>query len=314
MKFVILGASEFNIYSSNAIIESGSQVVAMISMPEHIRPNNSSDIAFYAKQHDIFYHELEDINSLEALDLLRKYEPDYIFVSWPKMIKTDVINIPKYFCIGTHPSNLPYNRGRHTLHWLIALGFQETELSFFKMDEGVDTGDLLLQVPFTVTTDDTINDVNDKMNHAAYEGTKKLCQNFHSYPSSPGEKQNHKLANYWRKRTPHDITLDLRMPADLIIRIVRSFTLPYPCANLIFRKHTIKIEKAKVVKTALQAKELKRIEPGKIISAEENRIIVKVDNEIIELVCLNQIPDELLSANYIYPPSMYISKHNIEFD
>ena len=66
------------------------------------------------------------------------------------------------------------------------------------------------------------------------------------------------------------------MPADLIIRIVRSFTLPYPCANLIWKKHTIKIEKAKVVNTTLNAKELKRIEPGKIISAEEKRLIVNV--------------------------------------
>ena len=75
-----------------------------------------------------------------------------------------------------------------------------------------------------------------------------------------------------------------------------------------------KIEKAKVVKTALKEKELKRIEPGKIVSAKENRIIVKVDNEIIELVCLNQIPDKLSLAKYIHPPSIYINKHNIRFD
>jgi methionyl-tRNA formyltransferase len=182
------------------------------------------------------------------------------------------------------------------------------------MDEGIDTGDILLQVPFAVSTDDTINDLNDKMNHAAYKGTRKLCQKIQSHLSYPGEKQNHKLANYWRKRTPHDITLDLRMPADLIIRIVRSFTLPYPCANLIFRQHTIKIEKAKVVKTGLKAEELNRIEPGKIISVKKNRIIVKVDNELIELVCISLIPEELLSAKYIHPPSMYIKKHNIKFD
>jgi len=314
MKIVILGTSEFDIFCSNAIIDSGSQVVAMIFIPQKARPNNSADISLYAKQHDIPYHELEDINSLESLDLLRNYAPDYILGSWPKIIKVDVLNVPKNFCIGTHPTNLPFNRGRHPLHWIISLGIPETKLSFFKMDEGIDTGDILLQVPFTISPDDTINDINDKMNHAAYEGTRKLCQKFQLYPSYQGDKQNHKIANYWRKRTPHDITLDLRMPADLIIRIVRSFTLPYPCANLIFRQHTIKIKKAKVVKTALQAEELKRIEPGKIINAEDNTIIIKVDNEIIELVCLAQIPDELLSAKYIYPPSMYINKHNIRFD
>ena len=102
--------------------------------------------------------------------------------------------------------------------------------------------------------------------------------------------------------------------ADLIIRIVRSFTHPYPCANLIWKKHTIKIEKAKVVNTTLKAKELKRIEPGKIISAEDNTINIKVDDEIIKLVSIAPIPDDLLSVKYIHPPSMYINKHNIRFD
>ena len=99
MKFVILGASEFNIYCSNAIIESGNQVVAMISIPQFDRPNNSANISRYTKQHNIPYHEFEDINSLESLNLLRNYAPDYILNSWPKIIKGDVLNVTKYFCI-----------------------------------------------------------------------------------------------------------------------------------------------------------------------------------------------------------------------
>ena len=231
-----------------------------------------------------------------------------------KNYKNGCLNVPKHFCIGTHPTDLPFNRGRHPLHWSIASGIQETKLSFFRMEEGIDTGNILLQVPFTISTNDTINDANDKMNHAAYIGTRELCKKFQLYPSYQGEKQNHNLSNYWRKRTLHDVTLDLRMPADLIIRIVRSFTLPYPCAKLLFREHIIKIEKAKVLKTALHTEELKRIEPGKIISAEDNIINIKVDDEIMELVCIDLIPDELLSVKYIHPPSLYINKYNINSD
>ena len=314
MKFVIIGTSEFTISCSRGLLDSAHDLCMMFTLSPGLLPDNSADISGFCIQNKIPYREVEDINSEYSVSELQSTKPDYIISSWPKIIRTTVLNIPKYFCIGTHPTNLPYNRGRHPLHWIIALDIQETKLSFFKMDEGVDTGDLLLQVPFTVVTDNTINDVNDKMNHAAYEGTKKLCQKFQSHTSYQGEKQNHELANYWRKRTPHDITLDLRMPANLIIRIVRSFTLPYPCANLIFRTHTLKIKKAKVVKTALQAEELKRIEPGRIIGVEDNTINIKVDDEIIELVCSDQIPEELLSVNYIHPPSLYINKYNINFD
>lgn len=309
IKFVLLGTSELIIHISNAIIESGNQVISMISMPQNVSPNNSADISNYAKQSNINYHELEDINSLEAFDIVGQYEPDYIFVSWPKIIKSDLLNIPKYFCIGTHPTNLPFNRGRHPLHWIIVLGISETKLSFFKINKGIDTGEILLQIPIQIGNNDLIIDVNNKVNNAAYDGTKKLCQKFNSNPSSSVKIQNHKLANYWRKRTPHDITLDLRMSADIIIRIVRSFTVPYPCASLIFRNYIIKVEKAKVVKTVLGAEALQRIEPGKIISAKENRLIVKVDDKLIELFCVSDIPHELLLAKYIHPPSKYIKEH-----
>ena len=78
------------------------------------------------------------------------------------------------------------------------------------------------------------------INSAAYDGTKILCQKLISDPNYCGEKQKHDLANYWRMRTPHDVTIDLRMTADLIIKIVHLFTLPYPCANLLYEKCVIK--------------------------------------------------------------------------
>ena len=229
-----------------------------------------------------------------------------------KIIGKEVLDVPNNFCIGTHPTALPFNRGRHPLHWIIDLDIPETKLSFFKLDEGIDNGDMILQYPFQIADDDTIADVNSKMNSAAYEGTKILCQKFISEPNCSGEKQKHELTNYWRMRTPHDVTIDLRMPADLIMKIVRSFTLPFPCANLIFEKNTIKIERAKLVETEMRSSVLQRIEPGRIINIEGNKIIVKTDDELIELVCADQIPKGLVAANYIHPPSKYIQKHYIE--
>ena len=71
------------------------------------------------------------INSSKSIKILSYHRADFIFVSWPKIVKADILDTPKYFCIGTHPTNLPYNRGRHPLHWIIALGISETKLSFF---------------------------------------------------------------------------------------------------------------------------------------------------------------------------------------
>ena len=313
-KFVILGTSQFNIYCANAILDSGHQVSAMFSMPKSSVPDNSANIEQYAIQKNISYYEFLDINSLNSIEILRQLEPDYIFSSWPKIIGKEVLDVPSNFCIGTHPTALPFNRGRHPLHWIIDLDIPETKLSFFKLDEGIDNGDMILQYPFQITDDDTIEDVNSKMNLAAYDGTKILCQKLISEPNYSGEKQKHELANYWRMRTPHDVTIDLRMNADLIIKIVHSFTLPYPCANLIYEKYVIKIKEVNYIKTNKTYEEIQRIEPGKILSIDNNSLTVKAGDKIIELLSIDPMPGEMTLAQYIHPPSMYIMQYGIKFD
>tara|TARA_B100000787_G_C16169331_1_gene285579 strand:- start:586 stop:1536 length:951 start_codon:yes stop_codon:yes gene_type:complete len=314
IKFVILSTTYFGISNANAILDCGHEVLAIISMPQKSLPNNSANIEKYAKQKNLPYYEFLDINSPNSIEILSQLKPDYIFSSWPKIINKEVLNIPNNFSIGTHPTALPFNRGRHPLHWIIDLGISESKLSFFKMSKVVDDGDIILQYPFKIDSDDEIEDVNSRVDLAAYDGTKILCQKLISEPSYSGDKQKHELANYWRMRTPHDVTLDLRMQADSILKIVRSFTLPYPCANLIFENYIIKIKEVAIVKTEKSYEDLKRIEPGKIISIENKKIIVKVSDEIISLSSIDSLPKEMLLAQYIHPPSKYIMKNDIKFN
>lgn len=312
MKFVILTTSEFGLSVADAILDNGHSVVAMISMPKKFLPNNSVNVEQFAIQNNISYHEYQDINSKHSVSTIQNYDPDYIFSSWPKIIAKEVLDLSKFFSIGSHPTELPFNRGRHPLHWIINLGIQETHLSFFKIDEGIDTGDIILQHPVKVGKKDTIIELNHKINKAAYEASKILCKKLILEFNLSGKSQNHNIANYWRMRTPHDVTIDPRMPADLIINIVNSFTKPYPCANLIFKKYIIKIEKATIVKTAQSLIEVKRIEPGRLISIDANKITLKAADKIIVLSCLGSLPKEIKEADYIHPPSKYVMEYNVE--
>lgn len=306
MKFVVLGTSEFTIHCSKALLDSGAEVSLLVSMPQHSLPLNSADIPGFAKSRNIPYCEIEDINSHDSISIIQKYKPDYILSSWPKILKDRILNMPRMYCIGTHPTELPYNKGRHPLHWMIVLGFHKSKLSFFRMDEGVDTGRLLLQMPFSISQNDSIHNVLSKLNDVAYKGTKKLLERLKNFPE--GTPQDNMKANYWRKRTIHDLILDLRMPSNLILRIVRSFSLPYPCAKLIFRNYVIPISNALIVQTDLSDKELLRIEPGKIIDIEGMRIRVKAEDGIVDLESTAKIPSSLLKAKYIHPPSKYIAE------
>ena len=310
MRFIVLGTSEFALSGARALLDSGGEVSALCSMPPQALPNNSVEVGSFARTNKLAYHEFEDINSSEATGILREHRPDYILCSWPRILSRKTLQIPRRYCIGTHPTELPFNRGRHPLHWLIALGVTDTKLSFFRMEERVDRGSVLLQVPFRITKDDFIGDAVSKMNTAAYEGTKRLYAMLVADPSYTGTEQNHAVANSWRMRTPHDVTLDIRMSADAILRTVRSFAPPYPCSKLLFENERLLVLNASVASVTLEMTpdQLRRIEPGRIISVEATNIRVKVDDAIMDLEIRPPVPPSLLKARYIHPPSKYMAE------
>jgi len=308
MNVIVLGTSHFTLSCAKAIIDSQVRLSGLISMPAHAVPLNSADVSGFAREQVIPYHEIEDINSSASLKVLRSYAPDYIFSSWPKLLTKDVLDVPRWFVIGTHPTELPFNRGRHPLHWIIVQGISETKLSFFQVDESIDTGKILLQVPVVINRDDSIVDLIAKVNAAGYDGTQQLFRRLVENPAYEGVEQNHGLANYWRKRTPHDVTLDFRMSSDSVVRIVRSLMPPYACANLIFEKYVIKIRQAALPSIIMSPSELERIEPGKIISTDNRRIRIKAADGIVELEYVGQLPESLLRAKYLHPPSKYFSQ------
>jgi methionyl-tRNA formyltransferase len=305
MKFAVLGTSGFALRCAQAILDSGCEISVFISMPPNALPLNSIDSTSFIKNNSIRYCEHEDINSPAAKEDLRNAQVDYIFCSWPKILDKELLGIPLRYCIGTHPTALPANRGRHPLHWLISLGIVETALSFFKMDTGVDTGDILYQMQIPVAAGGTISELNGQVDEAGYRGMKELCTLLQGNTGFTGEVQDHTKANYWRKRTPHDVTVDLRMSADAIARIVRSYNEPYPCANLIYKSHVVKIADVAIVEQSTFGEAVDNIEPGKVLFAGEHRLRVKVADAVVEFQTMAVLPKSLVKAKYIHPPSSY---------
>ena len=312
MKFVLLGTSDFTLQCASALIECGMELAALISMPAHLLPDNSADIAGFAVEHGVTYHEVEDINDLPSIELLKSYSPDYLFSTWPRIIKKPVLEIPAFFCIGTHPTKLPHNRGRHPLHWLLAMGIRESALSFFRMDEGIDSGNILLQIPYALSENDTIGDVVARVNMFANEGTCRLCKMLRESPDSAGIEQDQGRANYWRKRTLHDVTIDFRMSCSAIVRTVNSFAPPYPAAKLIFRRHVLEIIDASEVSIDYLQPGFESLEPGRVLESERDRdsLVVKTDDGFVRLVVKGEVPVELLAAGVIEPPGCYWQKYS----
>ena len=117
------------------------------------------------------------------------------------------------------------------------------------------------------------------------------------------------MANYWRKRTPHDVILDCRMTVKMVLDTVRSYTLPYPCAILLFEKNIIRIVASRVPDTNLTPEAQQRLESGRILVASENKVTLKVADGLVELQSMARLPSSLLKASYVHPPTFYLAKH-----
>lgn len=274
MRCVVLGTTQGAVSLAKGVINSGAMLIAMISLKKELLPNNSADIQSFARENSIQYYEVDDINKEEQL--IHGLDIDFLICAWPKIIQSNIFRIPKILTLGTHPTMLPSNRGRHPMHWSKVLGVHESAVSFFEINEGIDSGKIILQCPFNLEYSDDINVLNARVESLMYSGIITILKNLSLVTKR--ESQNEQIANNWRKRNVHDILLDTRMSCDMIIKIVQSFTLPYPCAKIIIDNRVIDVVMAKKFRDNIV-----NMEHGKVLKMENDRIVVKCADALVEL-------------------------------
>lgn len=199
-----------------------------------------------AKRYDIPLVKINNINDNEAKNVLRKYNIDWLFViGWSQIVKKDTLNIPNKGCIGMHPSLLPIGRGRAAIPWAILKGLKKTGVTMFKIDEGIDTGDIIGQEIIELDNEITASTLYKKAEKAHITLIKryweKICDNRIALI-----KQNEKEATQWKKRTPEDGEIDSSMSMSEAEKLVRAVTHPYPGAFYRDKDKIIRIWKAKV--------------------------------------------------------------------
>ena len=303
-RFIVLGTTEFSLACADAIRRSGGDVRALVTLPEQLRPENSVDFKSFAQRHGIELVEYSDLNSGAAIERLKLLAVDYIFSTWPHLLSEEFLGIPKNFVIGSHPTPLPIGRGRHALHWLTVLNIGETCLSFFIMDRGIDTGQTLFRQSFRV--EDRISDTNQRMIEAADSALRQVLNSLKSEMPSLRKSNCDAFSNYWRKRDFHDITLDPRMSADVAIRIVNSFALPYSGARLyIGMDEYLVILKIEHTSDGRSLDHWTYREHGYVFESDNDRLVVRFDDAVLTLT-LSATLNRDLSGKKLHPPSYYL--------
>lgn len=190
--------------------------------------------------------KIRHINDPEVLEALAQYEIDWLFIiGWSQIAGEKVLAAPSQGIIGMHPTLLPLGRGRAAIPWAILKGLPETGVTMFKMDAGVDTGDILAQgrIPLhdAITATELyklVDEMHVKLMSRCWE---ELVTG--TLTATP---QDHTKATEWPGRKPEDGEITAEMTMEQADRMVRAVTHPYPGAFYRTQEGTVRIWSARV--------------------------------------------------------------------
>lgn len=271
MKIVFIGTVDFSYHCLSEVLRNGGDVIGVVTSKETKYNSDYRDLTPISDQFNIPIHYCADVNAVETIEWIRAKKPDIIFCwGWSSIIKSELLSLASMGVVGAHPALLPKNRGRHPIIWALVLGLKKSGLTFFFMDEGIDSGPILSQKTFEITSIDTASMLYEKVKKLASlqiaEFMPKLVAR--NYKTTV---QNVAEANYLRKRSVADGMIDWRMSCEAILNLIRALAEPYPGAQITYKGEMFTIWGAHKYDNDIPI----NIEPGKIILLENNRPIIK---------------------------------------
>lgn len=270
MRIVFIGTVDLSERIIKAIIRARADIVGVVTMRSSPFNSDFCDLSSAAKEAGIPYKYISDINSAESVEWIRARKPDIIFcIGFSQILKKQILGIPPKGVIGYHPALLPANRGRHPVVWALALGLKKTGSTFFFMDGGADSGDIVSQKDVRISIKDDAGTLYGKITRIACGQVLELLPMLEggSYKRRP---QMRKMASYWRKRTVKDGEIDFRMSAVSVYDLVRALARPYAGAHVMYGGRPVKIWRTGVVRMG-KAND----EPGKVVDSRGSSITVK---------------------------------------
>ena len=235
MKFAFITCVQIGLSCMEAIYDVNGSLDLIISIPDEKAKNKSGRIYVdeFAEKHKIPVVKSNHVNDAAVIESIKLYDIDWLFIiGWSQIASKEVIETPNLGAIGAHPTLLPVGRGRAAIPWAIIKGLDKTGVSFFKMDEGVDTGLILGQEEVPIEATETAFTLYNKVNTAHETLIKKLFIDLQNN-AFEGKVQDESKATYWEGRKPKDGELFETMKVNEVDRLVRATTKPYPGAFII---------------------------------------------------------------------------------
>ncbi|MDP3842811.1 MAG: methionyl-tRNA formyltransferase [Oxalobacteraceae bacterium] len=302
MKIIFAGTPEFAAVALKSLHQAGFEIALVLSQPD--RPAGrglqlqASPVKQYALAHDIAVAQpaslrLDGKHPQQAQDahaLLRATEHDLMVVAaYGLILPRSVLDIPRLGCINIHASLLPRWRGAAPIHRAIEAGDAATGITIMQMEQGLDTGPMLLTERLPIAPDDTTGSLHDKLaalgGEMIVQALRRLQQG--ELVATPQPAQG---VNYAAKISKQEALLDFNQPAATIARKIRAFN-PFPGASAVFNGVTLKLWQAQALPDGAG------LPPGHVLAANpQDGVLVACLDGVLRVTVLQKPGGKRLPA------------------
>ena len=226
-----MGTPDFAKICLQHIADAGHDIVGVVTQPD--KPKGRSykltppPVKVYAEERGFTVYQPETLKDEAFLPTLLELCPDIIIVAaYGKILPPYIINYPKYGCINAHGSILPKYRGAAPIQRAIIDGESETGITVMYMNEGLDTGDMILKETTPITEEDNFETMHDRLAEIGGRTLVEAMELLEKGEASP-EKQDDSLATYAEKITKADCIIDFNVPREKLLCKIRGLS-PFP--------------------------------------------------------------------------------------
>lgn len=280
MKVIFMGTPEFAVPSLKSLHNGGYIVDLVITQKDRRRGRGKkmqyTPVKESALKLGLEVYQPDNINSEEAKKKIKEINPDLIIVvAYGQILKKDILEISKQGCYNVHASLLPKYRGAAPINWAIINGEKETGVTIMEMEEGLDTGDMILSKAIDINIEDDTEIIHDKL---SVLGGELLLEALDQIKKGKEIKtpQNDKLSSYASMLSKEMGNIDWDLSGEEIINLIRGLK-PWPSAYTLYKGDMVKIHKARITDQE------KKGENGKILRADREGLFVNSSDKVIKI-------------------------------
>lgn len=278
MRIIFIGTAELGVPTLRALVEKHS-VIAVVTQPD--RPAGRglklqpTPIKSEALKLGLAVYQPDRIG--KEIETIREFKPDLLFVTaYGQILPGELLKIPRLGAVNLHASLLPKYRGAAPIPWAIINGEKITGLTTFLMDEGIDTGPILLQKELPIAEDDTAGSLSEKLAEMAPELVLQTLEGLEKGILKP-RPQDGREASYAPKIKGELGKLNWSQSAEKLHNLIRGLN-PKPGAFTFFKDLRLKVHRSRIVSDTPAGT------PGQIVALAKEGFIVKCGEGALELL------------------------------